>query len=276
MSGLAHRQELRVGPPLGVEDSPYYREVQGECAVFRHAHAQRLPLMLKGPTGAGKSRLVEYMAAQLQVPLVTIACHDETSAVDLVGRHLLIGGETVWQDGPLTRAVRTGAILYLDEVAEARPDVLVVIHALTDHRRQLFIERSNEALTAPASFMLVVSFNPGYQRGLKELKPSTRQRFVALSLGYPASDIEREIVCTETGCPESLGKALVKFANQVRTQPELGLAETVSTRLLVDAAKLIASGLPTRRAVEVGVVEPLTDDADIRAALRDAVALLFS
>lgn len=201
MSGVAHRQELRDAAQLRADDSPYYREVQGECAVFRHAHAQRLPLMLKGPTGAGKSRLVEYMAAQLQVPLVTIACHDETSAVDLVGRHLLIGGETVWQDGPLTRAVRTGAILYLDEVAEARPDVLVVIHALTDHRRQLFIERKNEALTAPAPFMLVVSFNPGYQRGLKELKPSTRQRFVALSLGYPTSDVEREIVCTETDVP---------------------------------------------------------------------------
>ena len=196
------------------ESAPYYREVAGECAVFERAFELKTPLLLKGPTGCGKSRLVEYMAARLGRPLVTVACHDETSAVDLIGRYLLEGGETVWQDGPVTRAVRSGAILYLDEFAEARSDVVVVVHPLTDHRRMLFVDRHDETLVAPDDFMLVVSFNPGYQGGLKELKPSTRQRFVALSFDYPAAELETEIVIGETDVDANAARKLVGTRGQ--------------------------------------------------------------
>lgn len=208
-------------------------------------------------------------------PLVTVACHDDTSAVDLVGRYLVQGGETVWQDGPVTRAVRQGAILYLDEIAEARPDVVVVLHPLTDHRRQLLVDRHDEVVPAAAGFQLVVSFNPGYQRGLKELKPSTRQRFVGLSFGYPPPDVEAEIVVGETGCDPALARRLVGLAAKLRGAETLGLAEAPSTRLLVSAARLVALGVPPREACRVAVIEPLTDDLAIAAALRDLVALVF-
>ncbi|HEY9838984.1 MAG TPA: CbbQ/NirQ/NorQ/GpvN family protein [Candidatus Obscuribacterales bacterium] len=254
---------------------PYYRPVGREIEVFVHAWHRRLPLLLKGPTGTGKSRFVEHMAARLGRELVTVSCHEETSAVDLVGRYLVQGAETVWQDGPLTRAVRSGSILYLDEVAEARPDTLVLLHALTDHRRSLYIDRRGESLTAPPEFMLVASFNPGYQRGIKELKPSTRQRFLGLSFDYPSAELETEIVLTESGVSKPLAGRLVAFAARVRKLVELGLSETVSTRLLVDAGQLMADGLPPRLACEVGIIEPLTDEADTRAALKDLVAMMF-
>jgi nitric oxide reductase NorQ protein len=230
-------------------------------------------VLLKGPTGCGKSRFVEHMAAILGRPLITVACHDDTAAHDLLGRYLIRGGETVWQDGPLTRAVREGAILYLDEVAEARSDTIVVLHPLTDHRRQIFIERHDEQLTAPPEFMLVVSFNPGYQRSLKEMKPSTRQRFVGMSFDYPQADVECEIVARESGASAKVVGQLVRAAGKIRNLKELGLAESASTRLLVDTAKLIRAGLPSRQAADAGIVQPLTDDPDTIVALRDLLAL---
>ncbi len=254
---------------------PWYRPVGAECQVFEHAYRHALPLLLKGPTGCGKSRLVEHMAAKLGRPLVTVSCHDETSAVDLLGRWLVRGEETVWQDGPVSRAVREGAILYLDEVAEARPDVIVVLHPLTDHRRRLFVERHDETIEAAPGFGLVVSFNPGYQRGLKELKPSTRQRFVALHFDYPAPAVEVEVIEGETACDPGVAKRLVALVGKLRAVRELGLAEVPSTRLLIDAARLIASGLPPRLACQVAVVEPLTDDRDVARGLCDLVALVF-
>lgn len=257
------------------DDVPYYRPIDREVEVFGHAFSNRLPLMLKGPTGSGKSRFVEAMAAGLGRPLIQVSCNDETSATDLLGRHLIKGGDTVWQDGPVTRAVRQGAILYLDEIAEAREDVIVVLHSLTDHRRELHLDRLNETLKAPREFMLIVSFNPGYQKGLKEMKPSTRQRFVSLAFGYPRADVEAEIVAREAGADEAVARKLVSFAGKVRNLHELGLAETASTRLLVDAAKLIRSGLPPRLACEAGIIQPLTDDAETVTALKDLAALVF-
>lgn len=254
---------------------PYYRPVHHEVEVFRHAWAHRLPVLLKGPTGCGKSRFVEAMAAELGRPLVTVACNDETSSADLLGRWIVRGGETVWQDGPVARAVREGAVLYLDEVAEAREDVIVVVHPLSDHRRQLFIDRRDEVIEAPEGFMLVVSFNPGYRRGLKELKPSTRQRFVALAFDYPAAEIEAEIVRAEAEVDAAVAKKLVAFAAKVRHLDEPGIAETVSTRLLVSAARLIRAGLAPRVACGAAIVQPLTDDATTARALQDLADLVF-
>jgi len=254
---------------------PWYRPVGGECELFERAYALRTPLLLKGPTGCGKSRLVEHMAARLGRPLVTVACHDETSAVDLTGRYLLEGGHTVWQDGPVTRAVRGGAILYLDEFAEARSDVVVIVHPLADHRRTLHLDRHDETLVAPDEFMLVVSFNPGYQRGLKELKPSTRQRFLAISFDHPAPDVEREILVGETGIDEANARRLVALAGRLRELETLGLAEAPSTRLLVNAARLLGDGLPPRAACEHAIVAALTDDPDVASGVRDLVALAF-
>jgi len=249
--------------------------VQQEVEVFRHAWENRLPVLLKGPTGCGKSRFVEAMAESLGRPLVTVACNDETSSADLLGRWIVRGGETVWQDGPVTRAVREGAVLYLDEVAEAREDVIVVVHPLSDHRRQLFLDRRDEQIEAPVEFMLVVSFNPGYRRGLKELKPSTRQRFVALSFGYPAPEVEAEIVRAETDLEAPLARKLVALATKVRSLDEPGLTETASTRLLVNAARLIRAGLAPRVACAAAVVQPLTDDPTTARALQDLADLTF-
>lgn len=254
---------------------PFYRELGHEVSVFKSAYDKRLPLMLKGPTGSGKSRFVESMAHDLGRDLITVACHDDTSATDLMGRFLIEGGDTCWQDGPVTRAVRTGAILYLDEVAEAREDVIVILHPLTDYRRQIYIDRTNETLTAPPEFMLIASFNPGYQRGMKQLKPSTRQRFVALHFAYPPEALEIEIVQAESGVDLPTAKRLVGLGNKIRTLQELGLAESASTRLLVDAAKLIAHGLPPRIACDSAIVQPLTDDAAVAESLRDLSALVF-
>ncbi len=255
--------------------APYYRTVGREVEVFEHVYRQKLPLLLKGPTGSGKSRLVEYMAHRLHQELITVSCHDETSAVDLLGRYIVQSANTVWQDGPLTRAVRSGAIIYIDEIAEARPDTIVALHSLTDHRRMLFLDRHNEALQAPDSFMLVASFNPGYQKGWKELKPSTRQRFVSLAMNYPPQEVEVEIIAAESQVERQIAEKLVRLAAKIRALVELGLAESSSTRLLVDAAKLIACGLPARLACRVAIVEPLTDDADTAAALNDLSALYF-
>lgn len=254
---------------------PYYRAVGLELEVFRHAHAKRQPLLVKGPTGCGKSRFVEAMAHELGRPLVTVACNEETSAADLLGRWLVKGGDTLWQDGPVTRAVREGAVLYLDEVAEAREDVIVVLHPLADHRRELHLDRLATSITAGPEFMLVASYNPGYRRGFRELKASTRQRFVSLRFDYPAPDVEAEIVAAEGGVEGSVAKRLVALASKVRTLAELGLGETVSTRLLVGTARLIASGLGPRLACQVAIVQPLTDDLETAKALQDLADLTF-
>jgi nitric oxide reductase NorQ protein len=254
---------------------PWYRPVGREVELFQHAHRQRLPLLLAGPTGCGKTRFLEAMAAQIDRPLITVACHDETSSIDLVGRFLIKGAETVWQDGPVTRAVRTGAILYLDEIIEAREDVVVVLHSLTDHRRELYIDRLDETLVAPDSFMVVASFNPGYARGFKELRPSTRQRFVVQRFSYPEAKVEAEIVAHESELETGAAKRLVELANKVRGMEELQLAETVSTRLLVTAAKLIASGVPARVACNAAVIQPITDDRAQLEALQDLANLMF-
>ncbi len=254
---------------------PYYLPIDKEIDVFEKTFENKMPLLLKGPTGTGKSRFIEYMADKLNKKLITVACHEETSATDLIGRYIIKGTETVWIDGPLTKAVREGYIIYLDEIAEARPDVIVAIHPLTDHRRELYIDKLGESLKAHPDFMLVASFNPGYQRGFKELKPSTKQRFVAVSFNYPEAKLEQEILINETGIETGTAKKLVNIGNKIRNLTELGLSETVSTRLLVDAAKLIKSGLPKRLSVHVAVVEPLSDEPEIIQALRDLTDLLI-
>lgn len=254
---------------------PFYHSVGRESDVFAHAWRNRLPVLLKGPTGTGKSRFVQHMASVLGRPLITVSCHEETSSTDLIGRFIIKGAETTWIDGPLVTAVKTGAILYLDEMAEARPDVIVAIHPLTDHRRELYIDKLGETIRADEDFMLVASFNPGYQRGYKELKPSTRQRFVGISFRYPEQEAEADILVKETGISDDLARQLVKVGSKIRNLKELGLAETVSTRLLVDAALLIQSGLPKRLSVRTAVIEPLTDDEETIAALSDLVNLMI-
>ncbi len=256
-------------------NAPYYRPIGKEMEVFEKAFENHLPVLLKGPTGTGKSRFVEYMAHKLDKKIITVACHEETSSTDLIGRYIIKGTETVWLDGPLTVAVRNGYILYLDEIAEARPDVIVAIHPLTDHRRMLYIDKLGETVKAHKDFMLTASFNPGYQKGFKELKPSTRQRFVALSFNFPEERIEREILINETGIDKDIAKKLVSIASKIRNLNELGLTETVSTRLLVDAAKLINSGLPKRLAVHTAIVEPLSDEPEIVEAMKDLSNLLI-
>ena len=222
---------------------PFYAQQGGECVLFEHAWKKQLPLLIKGPTGCGKTRFVEHMAARLERPLITVSCHDDLSASDLVGRFLIGNGNTVWSDGPLARAVRSGAICYLDEVVEARKDTTVVLHPLADDRRILPIERTGEQLVAPPEYMLVISYNPGYQNLLKGLKPSTRQRFVALSMGYPTPEVELAIVQTETGVSTQHATQLVQLAKSLRCLTEYDLEETASTRLLVSAGRLVASGL---------------------------------
>lgn len=255
--------------------APYYHAIGKEIEVFEHAFKNKIPFLLKGPTGTGKSRFIEFMAHKLDKKLITISCHEETSSTDLIGRFIIKGAETIWLDGPLTTAIKDGSIIYLDEIAEARPDVIVAIHSLTDHRRELFIDKLGETVKAHNDFMLVASFNPGYQKGFKELKPSTRQRFIATSFAYPEAKIEAEILVNETGIELDIAKKLVNIAAKIRNLTELGLAETVSTRLLVDAAKLIHSGLPKRLSVEVAVVEPLTDDLEVIEALKDLCNLMI-
>lgn len=252
---------------------PFYLPTGYEVEVATKAYEQGLPLLLKGPTGCGKTRFVEYLAASLGRELITVSCNEDTSATDLLGRHLLQGGETVWVDGPCTRAVREGAILYLDEVAEARADAIVVIHALTDHRRELYLDRTGERLKAPDPFSLIVSYNPGYQRSLRELKPSTRQRFIGLAFDYPDEKREVTIVETESGVESAVAKRLVKMGRKIRELTELNLMESVSTRLLIAAGKLIRAGVPSRRAAMVAVAQPLTDDPDPLAALQQLIEI---
>jgi nitric oxide reductase NorQ protein len=250
---------------------PYYRPAGNECELFEAAYKLRLPLLLKGPTGCGKTRFVAHMAARLGLPLWTVSCHDDLTAADLTGRYLLKGGETQWFDGPLTRAVRKGGICYLDEVVEARKDVTVVLHPLSDDRRLLPLERTGELLSAPPSFMLVASYNPGYQNILKSLKPSTRQRFIAIEFGFPSPDIETEIVAAESGLSVGRVKPLIQLAGRLRKLKGQDIEEGVSTRLLVYCASLIAAGMKPEAAVLTALIEPLTDDADAKEGLLHVV-----
>ncbi len=256
-------------------EEPYYHVVGDEAEVFAAAAQSRLPVMLKGPTGCGKTRFVEHMAWKLGRPLVTVACHDDLTTADLVGRYLIIGDETVWLDGPLTAAVRAGAICYLDEIVEARKDTTVVIHPLTDSRRALAVEKHGEYLAAHADFMLVVSYNPGYQSVLKEMKPSTRQRFVALDFDYPAPEVEARIVAHEGGVDVATAQRLVKLGGLTRKLRGAGLDEGAGTRLLVHAAQLIARGMAPVAACTAAIARPLADEPDTRDALDDLIHAVF-
>lgn len=255
--------------------TPFYLPQADECNLFEAAYANNLPLLLKGPTGCGKTRFVSHMAAKLGKKLYTVACHDDLSAADLIGRYLLKGGETIWVDGPLTRAVREGAICYLDEVVEARKDVTVVLHPLTDDRRILPIDRTGEELEAAPGFMLVASYNPGYQNILKTLKPSTRQRFLAMEFGFPAFDQEVQIVMRESGLPQQRTELLVRLAGKLRALKGQDLEEGISTRLIVYAATMIAKGMPVERSVQSAMIEPLTDDDDVKLGLTDLVTAVM-
>ena len=269
-----------------LDREPWYLPLADEIQVFEAAYRARLPVLLKGPTGCGKTRFVEHMAWRLfrdvesprrevETPLITVACHEDLTATDLVGRYLLSGDATVWLDGPLTRAVRSGAICYLDEVVEARKDTTVVIHSLTDHRRVLPIEKTGELLDAHADFLLVISYNPGYQSVQKDLKPSTRQRFVSLEFDYPAVEVEATIIAHESGIDGDLAQQLALIGGKVRNLREHGFEEGVSTRLLVYAAQLAAAGIAPRRACDVAIARAVTDDAEVQQAIANIVDVLL-
>jgi len=258
-----------------IADEPFYLPVDHEVDLFEAAHSAHLPVILKGPTGCGKTRFVEHMAWRLERPLITVACHEDLSSTDLVGRFLIEGEETVWHDGPLTSAVRYGAICYLDEIVEARKDTVVIIHPLTDHRRRLPIEKRGTILEAPSDFMLVVSYNPGYQSILKDLKQSTRQRFVAIDFDYPPPEMEAAIVAHEGGIDEGTARDLVLIGQKVRNLRGHGLEEGVSTRLLIYAAQLISHGIPPTRAAEVAMCSPITDDRDLQRSIREIVTTVI-
>jgi nitric oxide reductase NorQ protein len=266
-----------------IEREPFYLAVGDEMRLFEAAFAQRIPVLLKGPTGCGKTRFVEYMswklgrgaAAPRALPLVTISCHEDLTATDLVGRYLLSAQGTEWLDGPLTRSVRAGGICYLDEVVEARKDTIVVIHSLTDHRRLLPLEKRGEVLRAHPDFFLVVSYNPGYQSTLKDLKHSTRQRFMAIDFGYPPQGLEQRIIERESGVGPALAAPLAQLGAEVRRLDQQNLLEGPSTRLLVHAARLIAQGVDAKRACEVAVIQAMTDDVLLAGGVRQVVDAIF-
>jgi nitric oxide reductase NorQ protein len=265
-----------VQAPQPGDVAPYYEPQGDEIAVFEAAYRKRLPVMLKGPTGCGKTRFLEYMAFQLKRPLVTVSCHEDLTSSDLVGRFLLEGAETVWQDGPLTRAVKAGAICYLDEIVEARTDSTVVIHSLTDHRRRLTIEKKGQEIEAHEDFMLVISYNPGYQTVLKDLKPSTKQRFIAINFDFPPEDIERKIILNEAaGIAPEIAQRLVAAGRKARLLKDHGLEEATSTRALVYAANMINAGLDPVAACRVAMVNPLTDDEELAEALMEIIHAHF-
>ncbi len=275
------------------EEEPYYVPVKDEVEIFRAAWQAKIPVLLKGPTGCGKTRFVEYMAYHLNrpvvtlrggqktvnqednLPLVTVACHEDLTASDLVGRYLLEGQETIWLDGPLTRAVKAGAICYLDEVVEARKDTTVLIHPLTDHRRILPVEKRSQLIQARDGFLLVISYNPGYQSVLKDLKQSTRQRFISIEFNYPPREIEADIIAHEAGIGRDTALSLARLGEKVRHLREHGLTEGASTRLLIYAGKLIQGGIPARRACQVAVAWALTDDQDVQRSVEEVISSIF-
>lgn len=257
------------------KDVPYYQVSSNEIELFEAAYDARLPVMLKGPTGCGKTRFVEFMAHRLERTLITVACHEDLFASDLIGRYLLKNDETVWVDGPLTKAVRTGAICYLDEIVEARKDTTVVIHPLSDSRRTLSIDKKGEVLRAHPDFMLVISYNPGYQSVLKDLKQSTRQRFVALDFDYPPPEKETQIVAHEGSIDRETARQLVTLGRRIRNIREQGLTEGASTRLLIYAARLIHRQVPAQEACRIAVCRPLTDDERLQETLDDLIEDVF-
>jgi nitric oxide reductase NorQ protein len=259
-----------------VKAEPYYQAQGREVALFEAAYEARLPVMLKGPTGCGKSRFVEYMAWRLGKLLITVACNEDMTASDLVGRYLLDANGTRWLDGPLTTAARMGAVCYLDEIVEARQDTTVVIHPLTDHRRVLPLDKKGELIEAHPDFQLVISYNPGYQSLMKDLKQSTKQRFTAFDFDYPEAALETQIVAKETGLDEAMTAKLVKIAQTARNLKGHGLDEGISTRLVVYAATLIGRGVGPQDACRMAMVRPITDDADIRATLDHAIDAVFA
>ena len=278
-----------------VRSEPYYRAIGDELELFEAAYEQHIPVLLKGPTGCGKTRFVEYMAwklgrpitairneaaqdmreGEVRVPLVTIACHEDLTASDLVGRYLLDANGTRWIDGPMTRAVKAGAILYLDEVVEARKDTTVLIHPLTDHRRILPVEKTGNIIEADDRFLLCISYNPHYQSALKDLKHSTRQRFISIEFDYPPVDIEAEIVAKESGCDDEQAHALARLGEKIRNLREHGLAEGASTRLLIYAGRLMQQGIPARRACQVAIVWTLTDEQELQRSIEEVVYSIF-
>lgn len=291
---MADAQHLFAMEEYVATEEPYYLPQHDEIDVFQAAFAERIPVLLKGPTGCGKTRFVEHMAWRLgrnvaavrpsgsangasgARPLITVACHEDLTASDLVGRYLLEADSTKWMDGPLTRSVRAGAICYLDEVVEARKDTTVLIHPLTDHRRILPIEKLGQVLTADDGFMLVISYNPGYQSVLKDLKHSTRQRFIALEFTYPPRALEAEVIEHESGVDAGTALDLAKLAEKVRNLTEHGLQEGVSTRLLIYAGRLIKQGIPPRRACDVAIVSALSDESDMQRTLRELASTVFA
>jgi nitric oxide reductase NorQ protein len=266
-----------------VSEAPYYLPIGDEVAIFTAAYQARLPVLLKGPTGCGKTRFVEYMARSLSgatdgaAPgnLITVACHEDLTGSDLVGRYLIKGDETIWVDGPLTQAVKSGAICYLDEIVEARKDTIVLIHPLTDHRRILPIDKKGEIIEAHPDFLLVISYNPGYQSVLKDLKHSTRQRFVTIEFDYAPRDKEAQVIAHESGAPMQVALDLAKLGEKVRHLKASGLEEGVSTRLLIYAGQLMRSGVAPRRACEVAVSKSLTDDAESQRAIGELAHAIF-
>ncbi len=275
---------MRTHPAKGLEqeieqysliEEPFYAPVQDEVELFRTAHANRIPVMLKGPTGCGKTRFVQYMAYLLKRPLFTVACHEDLTASELVGRYLLKGNETVWVDGPLTLAAKNGAICYLDEIVEARKDTTVVIHPLTDTRRLLTIEKKSQVIEAVDDFMLVMSYNPGYQSVLKDLKQSTKQRFLAIEFNYPPPDLEMKIIQQEAQVEEPISKALVRIGEKVRNLKNHGLEEGVSTRLLIYAGQFIRQGLDPHAACRAAIIQPLTDDPEMQQGLTEIVSSIL-
>lgn len=268
-------QHPSIMEPFYLTKEPYYQPVGEEVALFKAAYESKRPVLMKGPTGCGKSRFVAYMAYHLKRPLITVACHEDLTASDLVGRYLLQGDETVWADGPLALAVKHGAICYLDEIVEARKDTTVVIHPLTDDRRILPIEKKGEILPASDDFMLVISYNPGYQSVLKDLKQSTRQRFIALEFNYPPRAAEIRIVAREAAVSEEVARRLVGVGEKVRNLKNHGLEEGVSTRLLIYAGQLIGKGIPPHRACEAAIADAMTDDREMHRSLMEIVRSFF-
>jgi nitric oxide reductase NorQ protein len=264
-----------------ISQEPYYLPIGDEEKIFFSAYKARLPVLLKGPTGCGKTRFIEFMTYRLgkemgtSLPLITVACHEDLTGSDLVGRYLLKGGETIWVDGPLARAVKNGALCYLDEIVEARKDTTVLIHPLADHRRILPVEKKGQILEAHKNFLLVISYNPGYQSVLKNLKHSTRQRFIAIDFHYPPRELEAEIIAHESGVTFEVAEDLAKLAEKVRNLRDQGLEEGVSTRLLIYAGQLIVQGIEPRRACEVAVAQAVTDDADIILGIQEVITSIF-